>query len=980
VTTLDAVTATATRTPQVAGDIAAPASVITREEILRRQPQNLNDLLRDVPGVEADGLPRNSVMQPQIRGLGDDRVVVRLDGARQNFNSGHRGRLFLDPDLLRQVEVLRGPGSMLFGAGALGSVVSFRTVDADDLLRPGEAVTGIVSGGYQGANNQYRGGPTTAFRYGALDGLANVIGRTGENFRDGRGTSIPHSAADTVAGLAKLGWTVGDGVRLGLSVIGFGENTTIPVAANTTDATNIAKRRLRQQQVSLTGRYNPPGSALFDAAATLYYTDVGIDERRVVPGDGRFDTTDYTTFGLDLQNTSRFSLGGRDRHALTCGIDVFRDEQEGTRNGAPRLQFPKADQTILGLFIQDQIGLGAFTLTLGLRYDRYEQSAENRAGRTRDRLSPKASLAWQALPWLAPYLACTEGFRAPSLTELYADGVHFPTSFFPFPRFNFFVPNPDLRPEVARNKEAGVNLRFRDVVFPRDSLRARLSVFQNDIDDFIEIVVTNPPIGNGTTQARNVSTARIRGLEIETGYDSGPWFGSFNASVLEGTNRTQGGPLSLIPAHKAAVTVGHRFLDSGMSSAGGCSRWRRSRASPSLRTQRAATVLSTCSPPGRRLRALSPAGGSTSRSTTCSTTPIAASPGTAAPRRRTSTMSAGTFALRRVRSSDAGSLGACRPVAPREAAPQAGLLASLALPGGAAAPLASLAGSPPPGEQGLGATPVVFVGTAVVDGAADGGTAEIAARADGPEGEDPEGRETAAPESLSDTPPVIEPVPEPPPAAPPLEPVPATALSPVSPVPERNAPSQVAAVAPAGEEMSIERADDRPTEPIHAPTPEAVPARQPARAASPPREPQPARTAPSPRASRQATGGIVMVPRAGSPGPSATGGTPADGEPGSFAASAGPVLVAHPGFRRPPVPPSYPRQAVERGIEGVAMLRVLIGEDGDPVEVRVHGSSGSELLDRAARSAVERWAFRPAQVGGRRVAAWVEVPVRFQLE
>jgi len=62
------------------------------------------------------------------------------------------------------------------------------------------------------------------------------------------------------------------------------------------------------------------------------------------------------------------------------------------------------------------------------------------------------------------------------------------------------------------------------------------------------------------------------------------------------------------------------------------------------------------------------------------------------------------------------------------------------------------------------------------------------------------------------------------------------------------------------------------------------------------------------------------------------------------------------------------------------MQRVLIGEDGDPVEVRVHRSSGSELLDRAARSAVERWAFPPAQVGGRRVAAWVEVPVRFQLE
>ncbi|MFN7000803.1 MAG: TonB-dependent receptor plug domain-containing protein, partial [Elioraea tepidiphila] len=231
VTALDAVTATATRTPEVAGDVAAPVSVVPREEIERRQPQNLNDLLRDMPGVEADGLPRNTVMQPQIRGLGDDRVVIRLDGARQNFSSGHRGRLFLDPLLLRQVDVLRGPGSLLYGSGALGGVIALRTVDAADLLRPGESVTGIVSGGWQSNNTLWYGSLTSAFRAGPMDGLASVIGRTGRNSSDGLGQGIPFSAADTVSGLAKLGWTVGGGLRLSLSALGFGENTTIPTAA-----------------------------------------------------------------------------------------------------------------------------------------------------------------------------------------------------------------------------------------------------------------------------------------------------------------------------------------------------------------------------------------------------------------------------------------------------------------------------------------------------------------------------------------------------------------------------------------------------------------------------------------------------------------------------------------------------------------------------------------------------------------------------
>lgn len=563
VTALDAVTSTATRTPEVAGDIAAPVTVVPREEILRRQPQNLNDILRDIPGVEADGLPRNSVMQPQIRGLGDDRVVIRVDGVRQNFNAGHRGRLFLDPSLLRQVDVVRGPGSMLYGSGALGGVIGFRTVEADDLLRPGETVTGILSGGWQSNNSQYQGGVTTAFRSGALDGLANVTGRTSQNYSDGLGQGIPYSAADTGAGLAKLGYTLGEGARIGVSVLGFGENTTIPVAANTTDTTNIAKRRLRQQQIALTGSYAPPGTPWADASFTLYHVDVGIDERRVIPNDGRFDTTDYTTFGLDVQNTARFSLVGPERHALTIGLDAYRDTQEGTRNNAPRPQFPKAEQTIIGLFAQDAISLGPVTVTLGARFDSYEQSADGQRDRSESHVSPKASIAWQVLPWAAPYIAYTEAFRAPSLVELYQSGVHFPISFFPFPTFNNFVPNPNLQPEVARNKEIGLNLRFRDVLAPRDSLRARLSLFQNDIDDYIELVV-----GTNTTEARNVARARIRGIEFEAGYDSGPWFASLGASALEGRNRTDDTPLSLIPQHKVAVTLGHRFLEDGWTVGG----------------------------------------------------------------------------------------------------------------------------------------------------------------------------------------------------------------------------------------------------------------------------------------------------------------------------------------------------------------------------------------------------------------------------
>jgi hemoglobin/transferrin/lactoferrin receptor protein len=558
-TPLDAITTEATRTPQVAGDVAAPITVQRREEVLRRQPANINDLLRDIPGVEADGLPRNTVMQPQIRGLGDDRVIVRIDGVRQNFNSGHRGRLFLDPELLREVSVLRGPASMLYGSGAIGGVFALRTIEADDVLRPGRATGAILGFGYDTNGSRFRLSALGAARAGGFDVVGGVVRRTGQGLTDAAGTTIPFTDQATLSGMLRLGWEAAPGLRLSLSALHFREDGLIPVAANTITTTNIADRDLRQTQFAFDVRYAPPGNPWIDLRATLYRNLVEIDERRVVPADNRLDGTEIETIGLDVQNTARFSLFGAERHALTFGLDIYRDEQAGSRNGAPRGQYPNAEQTVLGMFVQDEVRLGAFTLTGGLRYDRFDQSAENQPGREFSRLSPRISLAWQATPWLQPYVSYAEAYRAPGLTELYNFGVHFPISFFPFPQFNVFVPNPNLRPETARNAEIGANLRFRDVLAAQDSLRIRVSAFNNNLSDFIETVVTAT-----TTEQRNVTRARIRGVEAEAFYDSGVWFAGLGASALQGDNRVTGEPLSLIPAHKVSLSLGRRFEETGL--------------------------------------------------------------------------------------------------------------------------------------------------------------------------------------------------------------------------------------------------------------------------------------------------------------------------------------------------------------------------------------------------------------------------------
>lgn len=91
------------------------------------------------------------------------------------------------------------------------------------------------------------------------------------------------------------------------------------------------------------------------------------------------------------------------------------------------------------------------------------------------------------------------------------------------------------------------------------------------------------------------------------------------------------------------------------------------------------------------------------------------------------------------------------------------------------------------------------------------------------------------------------------------------------------------------------------------------------------------------------------------------------------------LLILSPRFRGKPSSPNYPTRSVELGQQGIALIRALVGADGQPVEIEVWRSSGHVLLDNAALSAVRTWRFEPASTGGRSVEAWVQVPVQFKL-
>lgn len=78
--------------------------------------------------------------------------------------------------------------------------------------------------------------------------------------------------------------------------------------------------------------------------------------------------------------------------------------------------------------------------------------------------------------------------------------------------------------------------------------------------------------------------------------------------------------------------------------------------------------------------------------------------------------------------------------------------------------------------------------------------------------------------------------------------------------------------------------------------------------------------------------------------------------------------------------PHYPLMSRKRREEGEVVLRVRVDANGQPETVNIQTSSGHSRLDRAASSAVQKWRFVPANQGGVNIAAWVVVPIQFNLE
>lgn len=551
-TALEPVTTIGTKTERTRDEVPNAVTIVGPEEIERRSPSKLDDLINDIPNVEMIGGPRRAGQDFNIRGFEGNRVVTIIDGARSNFDAGHKGRIFQDPDLLKQVEVLKGPASALRGTGAIGGVVSLTTKDAADFLDAGESYAFRGKYGYSSAarENLYSathvGRPVKYFDY-----LANYTYRPGGTIQQGGDRELVNSAEDLRTGLFKVGVNPADNHRVSLTHQLVKDNAKVPLAVDSaTTSTNFATRHyVENQTTSLNYGYRNPEGGWLSPNVTIYENKFHIsDDYNVSSTTTRTDITDLMTTGFDIYNTSRFE--GFGSHAVTYGVEYFRDDQAGYRNSGVRPGYPRANRDVYGYYLQDEITLGAVSLSPGLRYDSYEQTNDTTAVRSESKASPKLGGIWRVLPWMSFVGSYAQAFRAPSLTELYISGTSGPHT---------FIANPDLKPEKTETYEGGLRFKFNDVAAARDTLRISVTGFYTKAEDFIDTVQSG-----STITYQNITRATIDGAEAEAMYDMSRVFAGLGVSRVRGNNDVTGQHISSMPADKLSLTAGGKAPDYDM--------------------------------------------------------------------------------------------------------------------------------------------------------------------------------------------------------------------------------------------------------------------------------------------------------------------------------------------------------------------------------------------------------------------------------
>lgn len=534
--TLSTVTISATRTETDTSKYAGSIGVLKQEDIA--PSSNIVDGLSVIPGVETGGDGGRTIgSQYTIRGFGyqsENRVIVRQNGVPQSPSlfSNHISSYRTDADILKRVEVVKGASSILYGSGAIGGIVNMTTKDARDYLSEGETFGGLLGLRYE-ENNMHS---VRAAVYGKSSEvpvdfvLYRKQSKHGDiDLAEGGTESIQKIDNDENIDTTyfNVGFDINDEQRVMLSVFDYDENLKTvwqTLYHYTIDETTPVVGSLQQTDYVLDYTYKSASNDWLDLSAKVYrskaYYDRGWDS--VDEDTGAPDTLSYkneeTRWGFNIKNIARFKTGAVD-HVLLVGVDFNNREEDAiyNRNGV-NSDFGSMPNTYddWGVYIQDIMTLDKLELTVGGRYDKFDRSIDkpNSTSYNDTNFSPRVALAYEITDGFNFLLGYSETFRAPTPHETSSEGALNP--------HYYYVANPDLGPETAKEIEGGFSYNAESLFTDNDMISVKAMAFDGKINDMITLEVREdlgtPPESRFYAQYQNVKNAKRKGYEISARY------------------------------------------------------------------------------------------------------------------------------------------------------------------------------------------------------------------------------------------------------------------------------------------------------------------------------------------------------------------------------------------------------------------------------------------------------------------------------
>ena len=511
----------ATGTSQPLRTAPAVASVITAEEIKASGATSMHEVLERVPGLHISNVSIRFDTNYIFRGIHSDfnsQVLFLINGIpATHLLIGARSEFFAVPlPSISRIEVIRGPGSAIYGADAFAGVINIITKKGDEIdgtyagMRVGSFDSQAAWLQHGGRWGDYE----VAFSFDAsrTDGddkrviTADRVGNSG--ILD---TRIKH--ADTRLEIGKGRWYS----RLwNHRIIDAGEGPGIASALDPTGHVEV-------DDYYLDVSYDHPDLAdEWDVKAVLSYLNATTRMRhRLFPAGSTFAPSPPYADGMiggpeNFEQHSRLDLSsvyhGFKGHTLrlATGASKARYQAEATQNffpvtgtmtgvggtigvmssttGTVDIYMPNKSRTLSYISLQDEWGISPdWALTTGLRFDRYTD-----IGNT---TNPRLALVWQTNEKLTSKLLYGRAFRAPSFGELFS--INNPVR----------LGNPSLTPETIDTVELAFNYRLsRDTTL-------NLNLYRYQIDDLIDIVFDPAPATTATTQ--NSGKLNGKGFELE---------------------------------------------------------------------------------------------------------------------------------------------------------------------------------------------------------------------------------------------------------------------------------------------------------------------------------------------------------------------------------------------------------------------------------------------------------------------------------